>query len=116
MSKQKPIGFKEKIKVLRISQHRTLEEVGIAVGSQKQSVHGWESGKSQPNLETIVRLAALFGVSTDELLGADTAQSGKMNANVILLYNKLLLSGYNDRQIERLMELALEIAELKPKH
>ena len=113
MTRSKPVGLQERLKVLRLRQHLTLEEVGNAVGDYKQTVHGWESGKSQPRLDAIVRLAALYGVTTDELLGADAQQVGRKNSNVVLLYNKLLLTGYDDQQIERLLELALEIAKLK---
>lgn len=114
VSRQKPIGLKERLKMLRLSHQFTLEEVGTAVGSTKQTVHGWESGKSQPSLATLVRIAALYGVSTDELLGADVDRSA-INVNAMQLYSKLLAAGYGDLQIERLLELALEMATLRPK-
>jgi transcriptional regulator with XRE-family HTH domain len=115
VSRQKPIGLKERLKMLRLRHRLTLEEVGTSVGSTKQTVHGWENGKSQPSLATLVRIAALYGVSTDELLGAEGDRSAKINVNAMQLYNKLLAAGYGDRQIERLLELALELATLRPK-
>ena len=75
MPNESPLGLKERLKQLRIARQRTLEEVGRAVGAEKQTVHGWESGKSKPSLEAIVKLAAYYGITTDALLGVSQAQS-----------------------------------------
>lgn len=118
------IGLKERLKGLRTSQHRTLEEVGKVAGVEKQTVHGWESGKSKPNLEAIPKLAALFGVTTDALLGVTSEQSDKINnlAHVFSeptsvkaneMYKKMLSAGYSEKQIQRFIEIALELANLK---
>lgn len=37
----------------------------------KQTVSNWENENIQPSIEMLVRLAMLFGVSTDFLLGLD---------------------------------------------
>ena len=60
----------------KIFQHRkklglSQEELANRLGVTRQSVSKWELGDSQPDLDMIVKLAKLFGVSTDYLLQAD---------------------------------------------
>ena len=38
----------------------------------KQTVSNWENENIQPSIEMLVRIAKLFGVSTDYLLGLDS--------------------------------------------
>ena len=47
------------------------EELANRLGVTRQAVSKWELGESQPDLDMIVKLAKLFGVSTDYLLQAD---------------------------------------------
>ena len=41
------------------------------LGVAKQTVSNWENENIQPSIEMLVRLAKLFNVSTDYLLGLD---------------------------------------------
>ena len=58
----------EKIALLRRRCGMSQEELAEQMQVSRQSVSKWESGASIPDLETILRLSALFGVSTDFLL------------------------------------------------
>ena len=128
MPKEHPIGLKERLKKLRTNQKRTLEDVGKAAGVEKQTVHGWESGKSQPSLDALIKLAALFGVTTDALLGVTSEDAKKINhlahvfaapasEQAIEMHEKMLAAGYSEKQIQRFIhmsfELALELATSK---
>ena len=124
MPNESPLGLKERLKQLRIARQRTLEEVGRAVGAEKQSVHGWESGKSKPSLEAIIKLAAYYDVTTDALLGVSPEQAGKIrnlaklfsgpaSAKATEMYEKMLSAGYSEKQIQRFIEIAVELAGLK---
>lgn len=60
----------------KIYQHRKLlglsqEELAERLGVTRQAVSKWELDASVPELETVVALAKLFGVSTDYLLSAE---------------------------------------------
>jgi transcriptional regulator with XRE-family HTH domain len=57
-----------RLKELRRRQLLTQRELGERVGVSFQTVQSWESGKSQPRLRHIGRLAEVLGVSADELL------------------------------------------------
>lgn len=58
----------EKIALLRRRSGLSQEELAEQMQVSRQSVSKWESGTSIPDLEKILRLSALFGVSTDFLL------------------------------------------------
>ena len=51
-------------KELGLTQQKLAEQLNISF----QAVSKWESGMSIPDLEKIVKMSALFGVSTDYLL------------------------------------------------
>ena len=64
-----------RIKSLRLARGYTKTDVAKAVGATRRAVYGWESDTMTPAIASIVRLAQLFGVSTDYLLGLTDAQS-----------------------------------------
>ena len=58
----------EKIIALRKKAGWAQEELAYQMGVSRQSVSKWESGTSIPDLERILKLSQVFGVSTDYLL------------------------------------------------
>ncbi len=58
----------EKIINLRKSRGWSQEELAEKLDVSRQSVSKWESGVSNPELDKIVAMSTLFGVSTDYLL------------------------------------------------
>jgi len=65
----------KKIYELRMSFGWTQVQLAQKLGITKQTVSNWENDNIQPSIEMLVRLAKLFHVSTDYLLGLDTAQT-----------------------------------------
>lgn len=58
----------DKIMNLRKQQGMSQEELAHQLGISRQSVSKWESGASIPDLDKVLKLSDLFGVSTDYLL------------------------------------------------
>lgn len=58
-----------RIKECRINSKLSQKYVAVTLGVAAPSVSNWESGKTQPTPENFRRLAALFGVTVDYLLG-----------------------------------------------
>lgn len=58
----------EKIYRLRSERGLSQESFGESLGVSRQSVSKWETDQSLPELEKIVAISELFGVSTDYLL------------------------------------------------
>ena len=56
------------LKAARVNVGLTQEEVGKKVGKTKNTIQNYESGKRMPDIETGKKLAALYGVSVDDLI------------------------------------------------
>ena len=60
----------------QIKRHRTRlglsqEELAEKIFVTRQSVSNWETGKTYPDLQSLLRLSDLFGLSLDELIKGD---------------------------------------------
>ena len=64
----------ENLKSARKKSGKTQKEVADLLGVGQSTYKNYECGLREPNGDTIVALANLFGVSTDYLLGRPTAQ------------------------------------------
>lgn len=63
--------FSARIKELRKKNNLTQEEFGERFNITKTGVSYWESGKSEPSLEMIIKISKRFSVSVAYLLGLD---------------------------------------------
>ncbi|MCL2636781.1 MAG: helix-turn-helix domain-containing protein [Oscillospiraceae bacterium] len=64
-------GMAEKIRTLRLQKGLTQTEIAKRLNITKNSVNVWETGACAPSLINLARLAQIFGVSTDYLLGVN---------------------------------------------
>lgn len=58
-----------KIKDLREDRDLRQLDVANAIGIDQRSLSNYETGKTNPDSETVVKLARFFGVTCDYLLG-----------------------------------------------
>lgn len=49
----------------------TMKELGDRVGVSESAISQYETGKRQPDYETLLKIADYFGVSVDYLLGKE---------------------------------------------
>lgn len=61
--------FAEKLKTLRKINVLTQKELAEKLKIKQNSYSDWENGKSEPNIEMLVRIADYFDVSLDYLMG-----------------------------------------------
>lgn len=66
----------DKIIYLRKQQGWSQEELAEYLGVSRQSVSKWESGASTPELDRIVQLCSLFGLTADALIRDDLDLDG----------------------------------------
>ena len=59
----------EKLKSLRIEKNLTQKQVADRIGLAISAVSSYESGTRYPSYDVLVKLARIFHVSTDYLLG-----------------------------------------------
>ena len=64
----------QRIRQLRQAQNMSQVALAKRVGVTKQSVSNWENDNIQPSIEMLVKLAEVFSVSTDYLLGRDSGE------------------------------------------
>lgn len=84
--------MEERINLLRKKMGLSQEELANKIGVSRQAVSKWESGQSMPDLDKIIALSDLFGVSTDYILkGTDVSyDEGTLNAETS---KKIMISG-----------------------
>lgn len=61
----------DKLRKARQALGQTQEQVAEAVGVSRQTVSNWETGRSLPDVLSVIRLSDLYGVSLDQLLKGD---------------------------------------------
>lgn len=59
------------IKELRTKNNYTQSKLSSLLGVSRSTVSMWEIGSSEPDTATISKMAELFGVTTDYLLGRE---------------------------------------------
>lgn len=63
----------KRLRAAREQLHMSQAALAEAIGAGNQStVAGWERGRTEPDGETLARLAVILKVSTDHLLGLDS--------------------------------------------
>ena len=85
-----------KLKQLRIQRSLSQVELAKHLGVSKSVISSYENGVHLPPYDVLIRLAELFGVSTDYLLGA----SSHRTVNV---------DGLTDRQVEAVTMIINEL-------
>ena len=58
----------ERIKELRIEREWSQEQMAERLGVSRQAITKWETGAGAPDIENLMAIAQLFGVTTDSLL------------------------------------------------
>lgn len=67
--------FSTRLKELRLNNGLRQEQVAKLVGVNKSAISTYENDTRQPSFEILVRLANLYRVSTDYLLGQTNSRS-----------------------------------------
>jgi transcriptional regulator with XRE-family HTH domain len=62
------MGFKENLKRLRAERGWSQDQTAKRADVPTRTYQNWEVGPREPRLAAVVRLARVFGVTTDELL------------------------------------------------
>ncbi len=62
------IRLSENLRIKRMRERYSLEDVAEIIGVSRQSVAKWENGESLPDIEKCAKLAKLYKVSIDALV------------------------------------------------
>lgn len=72
------MNFSERLKKEREKKGWSQAELAEMIHVSRQSVSKWETGKNYPNIEVIIDLSDLFGITIDELLRSDEELKDKV--------------------------------------
>lgn len=84
--------FASRLRQLRLDKNLRQEQVAKQIGVNKSAISTYENNTRQPSFDILVRLATLYRVSTDYLLGMTNIRS-------------LDLSGLSDEEAAVISEL-----------
>lgn len=64
--------FGERFRKIRLDNNLTQKEVAVKLGIAQTNISSWEHDNTRPEYENLIKLAKLYDVSTDELLGIES--------------------------------------------
>ena len=67
--------FAKRLKELRIEKNFSIRTLATKIGLSKSSIENYEGNKCDPSLETLNKLAEIFSVTVDYLLGRTDYES-----------------------------------------
>ncbi len=94
------VNMGEKLKSLRIDKKMTQKQVADRIGLAISAVSSYESGSRYPSYDVLLKLARIFHVSTDYLLGITETRN-------------IDATGLNDDEINMISQL---VDMLREKH
>lgn len=69
------MSFKENLQYLRGSRNMTQEQLAMLLGVSRQAISNWESEKAYPEMDKLLMLCDMFGVTLDDLVMGDVRAS-----------------------------------------
>lgn len=64
-------AFAKQLKELRESSNLSQSELGKKLGFTQAGIAKWEAGTRSPSLDSLIKIAKFFKVTTDYLLGLE---------------------------------------------
>lgn len=101
----------ERLKKLRLERKLTQREVAEEIGIGVSTLGMYEGGWREPDLDTLVKLARFYGVTTDYLMGADTELSPEEQLRRLGAY--LRGSGATEEDVELIMRILQSRQQLR---
>jgi len=92
--------FKNRMRELRESKNLVPSQVAVQFKKSESAIRMWETGRSKPDADTLVALAAFFDVSTDYLLGLSNVR----NPDYATTAEEIGLSGISIFKIKHLKD------------
>ncbi len=72
--------FNERLKELRLSSSYLQKELAAAIDVSVRTFQNYEHGDAEPNIESLIKLADIFHVTLDYLMGRDDNPSAEADA------------------------------------
>lgn len=83
------VDFGKRLRELRIAKNLTQKQLASQIGVKNSIISFYEMGDRLPSPEIIIKLAAVFRVSTDFLMGVDSGKcvtvDGLSDEDIVLI-------------------------------
>ena len=63
--------FEEKLQLLRKQNGYSQEELAERIGIARQTISKWENGQAIPEINGLIRLSELYGITVDRIVKDD---------------------------------------------
>lgn len=100
------MGFTEQLKMARLNMNYTQQQVADLMGIAKSTYCGYETGKRQPDVEKIKKLACILHTSGDILLETGFSPESEGKFEKALAIFKSLRPEFQDYVLEQMEKLA----------
>lgn len=100
------IYFGENLKQLRLSKDMTQEKLADAIGVSFQAISKWERGEGYPDITTLPVISTFFGVTLDDLLGVNRAETEAEITSIIEEYDNLTDDELRKQLLDKLIGIA----------
>ncbi|MCI9264526.1 MAG: helix-turn-helix transcriptional regulator [Oscillospiraceae bacterium] len=88
------------LRSFRLNKGLSQQQLAAVIGTTQQSINKYENHATEPDIQTLIRLADCFQVSIDELVGHTPQPSGDPGEALILTREEILLI-QNRRKLSR---------------
>ena len=78
----------QNLKDIRIKNKYNQEDIAEQLGVTKQTISNWEKGKRTPDINSLIKLANIYQVTLDSLIGIDKRTEDIELLNIILNMRK----------------------------
>lgn len=103
--------MKNRIALLRTSRHYTQDELSSLLGISRAALSHYEKGRREPDYETLIKIADLFKVSLDYIMGRTEDPTVHLSEEARAFSDGLELS---DEQIMEKFSLTIDGRKLTP--
>lgn len=98
-----------KLKKAREKQNISQKSAADSVGVSRQTLSSWENGKTYPDIESLINLSELYGVSLDELL---KEKEEDKTSDYVAYIDKAIAAIKNHQRIVKWVEIGVYLAVL----
>ena len=104
------MNFTDKIRMLRKEKGISQEELASQLDVSRQAVSKWENGQGFPEMETVLRISNLFGVSLDYLFKDDGSEEKGTTDESVYYVGPDMVKEYLVTKKKRGSQMAIGIA------
>ncbi|MCH5461923.1 helix-turn-helix domain-containing protein [Lactobacillus sp. LC28-10] len=76
--------FGERLQQTRKEHHSTQQDVAAALNVSRQTISSWETGKSYPDIDSLIRLSDFYDMSLDTMLKEDEGMKNYLKKQEVM--------------------------------